>query len=50
MTTERYQCALDRMMEPVSTKQTNTFDHVKLVESYKSLSGIMPLPCLAFVP
>ena len=37
MTTERYQRGLDRMMELVSTKQTNTFDHVKLVESYKSL-------------
>jgi len=37
MTTERYQRGLDRMMELVSSKKSNTFDHVKLVESYKSL-------------
>lgn len=37
MTTERYQRGLDRMMELVGTPQENTFDHVKLVESYKDL-------------
>ena len=37
MTTERYQRGLDRMMELVSAKQNNTFDHVKLVESYNGL-------------
>jgi len=37
MTTDRYQRGLDRMMELVSTEHTNTFDHVKLVEFYKSL-------------
>lgn len=37
MTTERYQRRLDRMIELVSAKQSNTFDHVKLVESYKGL-------------
>lgn len=37
MTTERYQRGLDRMMELVSGSPSNTFDHVKLVESYKSL-------------
>ena len=37
MTIERYQRGLNRMMELVSTKQTNTFDHVELVESYKNL-------------
>jgi 4-carboxymuconolactone decarboxylase len=39
MTTERYQRGLDRMMELVSGGPSNTFDHVKLVESYKSLSA-----------
>jgi 4-carboxymuconolactone decarboxylase len=39
MTTERYQRGLDRMMELVSADQSNTFDHVKLVESYKSLDA-----------
>lgn len=37
MTTERYQRGLDRMMELVSAEQSSTFDHVKLVESYKDL-------------
>ena len=34
MATERYQRGLNRMMELVSTKQSNTFDHVKLVEAF----------------
>ncbi|EMR4053837.1 carboxymuconolactone decarboxylase family protein [Acinetobacter baumannii] len=37
MTTERFQRGLDRMMELVGTPQENTYDHVKLVESYKDL-------------
>lgn len=37
MTTDRYQRGLDRMMELVSTEHTNTYDHVKLVESYATL-------------
>ena len=37
MATDRYQRGLDRMMELVSGSPANTFDHVKLVESYKSL-------------
>lgn len=37
MATDRYQRGLDRMMELVSPEHSNTFDHVKLVESYKSL-------------
>lgn len=36
MTTERYQRGLERMQQIVS-EQSNTFDHVKLVESYKDL-------------
>jgi 4-carboxymuconolactone decarboxylase len=39
MTTERYQRGLDRMLELVDTPQENTFDHVKLVESYKELDA-----------
>lgn len=39
MTTERFQRGLDRMMELVGTQQANTFDHVKLVESYKDLDA-----------
>src|SRR2546427_7772285 len=31
--TDRYQRGLDRMMELVSAEHSNTFDHVKLVES-----------------
>ena len=37
MATDRYQRGLDRMMELVSTEHSGTFDHVKLVESYKTL-------------
>ena len=37
MTTSRYQRGLDRMMELVAGGPSNTFDHAKLVESYKSL-------------
>lgn len=37
MATDRYQRGLDRMMELVSAGHSNTFDHVRLVESYKSL-------------
>ena len=37
MSTDRYQRGLDRMMELVSTEHSGTFDHVKLVESYKTL-------------
>lgn len=39
MTTDRYQRGLDRMMELVSPEHSNTFDHVKLVESYKDLDA-----------
>ncbi|NNG77659.1 carboxymuconolactone decarboxylase family protein [Acinetobacter sp. ANC 4277] len=41
MTTERYQRGLDRMLELVGTPQENTFDHVKLVESYKELDAYL---------
>lgn len=37
MASERYQRGLDRMMELVSAEHTGTFDHAKLVESYKEL-------------
>lgn len=37
MATDRYQRGLDRMMELVSAEHADTFDHVKLVESYKDL-------------
>jgi 4-carboxymuconolactone decarboxylase len=37
MTTDRYQRGLDRMMELVSAEHSATFDHAKLVESYKDL-------------
>lgn len=37
MATDRYQRGLQRMMELVSAEHANTFDHVKLVESYKEL-------------
>lgn len=36
---ERYQRGLDRMKELVSAEHANTFDHVKLVESYQSLDA-----------
>lgn len=39
MTTDRYQRGLDRMMELVAPEHSNTFDHVKLVESYKDLDA-----------
>ncbi|OOL32672.1 4-carboxymuconolactone decarboxylase [Rhodococcus rhodochrous] len=39
MATDRYQRGLDRMMELVSTEHSGTFDHVKLVESYKTLDA-----------
>jgi 4-carboxymuconolactone decarboxylase len=39
MSTERFQRGLDRMMELVSGSPSNTFDHVKLVESYKDLDA-----------
>ena len=39
MSTDRYQRGVNRMMELVGTPQANTFDHVKLVESYKSLDA-----------
>jgi 4-carboxymuconolactone decarboxylase len=39
MPTDRYQRGLDRMMELVSAEHANTFDHVKLVESYQSLDA-----------
>jgi hypothetical protein len=39
VTTDRYQRGLDRMMELVSTEHSNTFDHAKLVESYKVLDA-----------
>lgn len=38
MATDRYQRGLQRMMELVSAEHANTFDHVKLVESYKELA------------
>lgn len=34
---ERYQRGLDRMMELVSPAHAGTFDHAKLVESYRGL-------------
>ncbi|MFY2787384.1 hypothetical protein [Rhodococcus sp. MALMAid1271] len=37
MTTDRYQRGMDRMMDLVAGGQANTFDHAKLVESYKDL-------------
>ena len=37
MATDRYQRGLDRMMELVSAEHANTFDHAKLVESYREL-------------
>lgn len=37
MATDRYQRGLERMMELVSTEHANTYDHAKLLESYKSL-------------
>ncbi|MDQ4491688.1 carboxymuconolactone decarboxylase family protein [Sinomonas sp. ASV486] len=37
MAVDRYQRGMDRMMELVSTEHSNTFDHAKLVESYKDL-------------
>ncbi|MBH0119671.1 carboxymuconolactone decarboxylase family protein [Rhodococcus sp. CX] len=42
MTTERFQRGLDRMMGLVSTEHSNTFDHAKLVESYKDLDTELP--------
>ena len=42
MVDDRYQRGLDRMMELVSTEHTNTFDHAKLVESYKTLDADLP--------
>ena len=39
MTIDRYQRGLDRMMELVSAAHSNTFDHVKLVDSYKTLDA-----------
>lgn len=39
MAKDRYQRGLDRMMELVSAEHSNTFDHVKLVESYQSLDA-----------
>ena len=38
-TDDRYQRGLDRMMELVSAEQSESFDHVKLVESYKTLDS-----------
>lgn len=35
--TDRYQRGLDRMMELVSTDHAATFDHAKLVDSYRDL-------------
>ena len=35
--TDRYQRGLDRMMELVSTEHAGTFDHAKLVDSYRDL-------------
>lgn len=37
MATDRYQRGLERMMELVSAEHANTFDHAKLVESYREL-------------
>lgn len=37
MSTDRYQRGVDRMMDLVAGGQANTFDHAKLVESYKDL-------------
>jgi len=34
---DRFQRGMDRMMELVSTQHSGTFDHAKLVESYKDL-------------
>src|SRR3954451_2456000 len=34
---DRFQRGMDRMMELVSTEQSGTFDHAKLVDSYKDL-------------
>jgi 4-carboxymuconolactone decarboxylase len=34
---DRFQRGMDRMLELVSTEQSGTFDHAKLVESYKDL-------------
>jgi 4-carboxymuconolactone decarboxylase len=42
MVSDRYRRGLDRMMELVSTEHTNTFDHAKLVESYKALDPDLP--------
>jgi 4-carboxymuconolactone decarboxylase len=42
MISERYQRGLDRMMDLVSTEHANTFDHVKLVESFKDLDVDLP--------
>lgn len=38
MSTERYQRGLERMMELVAP-ESNGFEHMKLVESYKSLDA-----------
>jgi len=48
MTTERQQRGLDRMMELVSAEQSNTFDHVKLIESYKELDADLSDYILSF--
>lgn len=37
MAVDRYERGLSRMMELVSPEHSNTFDHAKLVESYKDL-------------
>lgn len=37
MATDRYQRGLDRMMELVSAEHSNTYDHAKLVESYRDI-------------
>lgn len=37
MAVHRYQRGMDRMMELVSSEHANTFDHAKLVESYRDL-------------
>ncbi|MFW3385570.1 UNVERIFIED_CONTAM: carboxymuconolactone decarboxylase family protein [Kocuria sp. CPCC 205274] len=39
MSEDRFQRGLDRMMELVSTEHSGTFDHVKLVESYRALDA-----------
>lgn len=36
-TAERYQRGLDRMMELVSTDHAGSYDHAKLVESYRNI-------------